>query len=235
MSPSRSRRHHHRRRVVGLAGSGMSRRTRTPSGLKRSARLEAQPPVRSESDPRRGRASCFSRPATALGGVCRARVGCFDQALWFAGVFLDNRELAVSLDNRLRLGVFVAEHDQEAVGISSNVNVKRCLNREGNDAGTGSTLACDRELWEALSASARPVDLLVEAANAASLSAICARRNRCSEPCLGIPAVSHREGVSKRNFDPRSGRGQTRASRAAASGLTRRSGARVRDPDSEGR
>jgi len=103
-------------------------------------------------------------PATASGGrVSGARVGCFDQSLWFASVFLDYRELAVSLDNRLGLRLFVAEHDQEAAGISSNVGVERGVDREGDDAGAGSALACDRELWEALAASARAVDLFVEA------------------------------------------------------------------------
>ena len=46
MSPAGHAANHHRRRVVGLAGSGIPAHVNAAPGLKRSAWLEAQPPVR---------------------------------------------------------------------------------------------------------------------------------------------------------------------------------------------
>ena len=97
-------------------------------------------------------------------GVGGARVRCFDQALWFASLFLDYYDLAVSLDDPLDLKVFVSAHDQEAVRIRSHLAVERRVDLKGDGAGSGSALAGDRELWEARSGSSRPVDLLVEVA-----------------------------------------------------------------------
>ena len=83
--------------------------------------------------------------------LVRARVGCLGHKACFAGVFLDNGDVAVSDDDHFRLWDLVAGLDQESVGVSSNAAVQGGVDREGYLARGGATFAHDGELGKTTS------------------------------------------------------------------------------------
>ena len=96
--------------------------------------------------------------------LVRARVGCLGHKACFAGAFLDNGDVAVSNDNRFGFWDFVADLDQESVGVSSDAAVQGGVDRQGYLARGGAAFAHDGELGKTTAALSRPVNPLVNLA-----------------------------------------------------------------------